>query len=189
MNITKEMEGKTAQNRDVVKQGKPISKASRGRHDPRQLAAGAGLPDPGTGSRRGEAPPDLPGSRARRKGQSLEDDARSWRDRGHDVCARGVPPRALPPPRRGDFLPRVGAGGPAMRGRKGTGADPTCRAETAPKPSCRAAWMWKQRDAAAETFYRRIPGRTGLPQKAIVAVARKLAITLWRLSASPLAAA
>jgi transposase len=51
-----------------------------------------------------------------------------------------------------------------------------------------AAWMWKQRDAAAETFYRRILGRTGLPQKAIVAVARKLAITLWRVSASPMAA-
>jgi transposase len=51
-----------------------------------------------------------------------------------------------------------------------------------------AAWMWKQRDSGAETFYRRILGRTGLPQKAIVAVARKLAITLWRLSASPAAA-
>lgn len=51
-----------------------------------------------------------------------------------------------------------------------------------------AAWMWKQRDARAETFYRRILGRTGLPQKAIVAVARKLAVTLWRLSASPMAA-
>jgi hypothetical protein len=48
-----------------------------------------------------------------------------------------------------------------------------------------AAWMWKQRDPAAETFYRRILGGTGLPQKAIVAVARKLAILLWRLSASP----
>jgi transposase len=51
-----------------------------------------------------------------------------------------------------------------------------------------AAWIWKQRDTAAEIFYRRILGRTGLPQKAIVAVARKLAITLWRLSASPAAA-
>jgi transposase len=51
-----------------------------------------------------------------------------------------------------------------------------------------AAWMWKQRDPGAETFYRRILGRTGLPQKAIVAVARKLAILLWRLSASPAAA-
>jgi len=48
--------------------------------------------------------------------------------------------------------------------------------------------MWKQRDPAAETFYRRILGRTGLPQKAIVAVARKLAILLWRLSAHPAAA-
>jgi len=48
-----------------------------------------------------------------------------------------------------------------------------------------AAWIWKQRDPAADTFYRRILGRTGLPQKAIVAVARKLAVLLWRLSVSP----
>ena len=51
-----------------------------------------------------------------------------------------------------------------------------------------AAWMWKQRDTAAEMFYRRILGRTGLPQKAIVAVARKLAVRLWRLSILPVAA-
>ncbi len=51
-----------------------------------------------------------------------------------------------------------------------------------------AAWMWKQREPAAEAFYRRILGRTGLPQKAIVAVARKLAVTLWRLTTSPAAA-
>ena len=51
-----------------------------------------------------------------------------------------------------------------------------------------AAWMWKQRDSRAEAFYRRILGRTGLPQKAIVAVARKLAVILWRLSAAPAAA-
>ncbi len=51
-----------------------------------------------------------------------------------------------------------------------------------------AAWMWKQREPAAEAFYRRILGRTGLPQKAIVAVARKLAVTLWRLTAPPAAA-
>lgn len=51
-----------------------------------------------------------------------------------------------------------------------------------------AAWMWKQRDSAAETFYRRILGRSGLPQKAIVAVARKLAVTLWKLTASPVVA-
>lgn len=45
-----------------------------------------------------------------------------------------------------------------------------------------AAWMWKQRDPGAETFYRRILGRTGVPQKAIVALARKLAVLLWRVS-------
>ena len=48
-----------------------------------------------------------------------------------------------------------------------------------------AAWMWKQRDPGAEAFYRRILGRSGLPQKAIVAVARKLAVLLWRLNISP----
>lgn len=43
----------------------------------------------------------------------------------------------------------------------------------------------KVREPAAEAFYRRIPGRTGLPQNAIVAVARKLAVTLWRLMVAP----
>lgn len=42
--------------------------------------------------------------------------------------------------------------------------------------------MWNQQDTATEMFYRRIPGRTGLPQKTIVVVDRELVITLGRLS-------
>jgi len=45
-----------------------------------------------------------------------------------------------------------------------------------------AAWMWKQRDEWARTFYNRILSRHGIPQKAIAALARKLAALLWRLS-------
>lgn len=45
-----------------------------------------------------------------------------------------------------------------------------------------AAWMWKQRDEWARNFYNRILGRHGIPQKAIAALARKLAALLWRLS-------
>jgi transposase len=45
-----------------------------------------------------------------------------------------------------------------------------------------AAWIWKTRDAWARGLYNRILGRTGLAQKAITAVARRLAIILWRIS-------
>jgi transposase len=45
-----------------------------------------------------------------------------------------------------------------------------------------AAWQWKSKDPDAERCYRRILGACGCAQKAIVAVARKLAIILWRLS-------
>ncbi len=44
-----------------------------------------------------------------------------------------------------------------------------------------AAWTWKSKDAYAGGIYNRILARTGLAQKAICAVARKLAIILWRL--------
>jgi transposase len=44
-----------------------------------------------------------------------------------------------------------------------------------------AAWTWKAKDPAAEQCYRRILGRCGVFQKAIVAVARRLAVVLWRL--------
>ena len=43
------------------------------------------------------------------------------------------------------------------------------------------AWLHKSRDAGAELLYRRILSRTGLAQKAIVAVARRLLTLLWRL--------
>jgi len=47
-----------------------------------------------------------------------------------------------------------------------------------------AAWIWKQKDEWAREFYNRIVGRHGVPQKAIAALARKLAALLWKLSLS-----
>lgn len=44
-----------------------------------------------------------------------------------------------------------------------------------------AAWMWKAKDNYADMLYRRLLGKTGIAQKAIAAVARRLAIILWRL--------
>lgn len=44
-----------------------------------------------------------------------------------------------------------------------------------------AAWMWKSIDAYADALYCRLLGKTGVAQKAIAAVARRLAIILWRL--------
>lgn len=44
-----------------------------------------------------------------------------------------------------------------------------------------AAWRWKSKDAWANGWYRKLVARSGLPQKAITALARKLAIILWRL--------
>lgn len=45
-----------------------------------------------------------------------------------------------------------------------------------------AAWMWKRKNEWAQEFYNRILGRHGVPQKAIAALARKLAALLWKLS-------
>ena len=45
-----------------------------------------------------------------------------------------------------------------------------------------AAWMWKAKDASAAELYKRLLGRTGLAQKAIAALARRLAIILWRIA-------
>lgn len=45
-----------------------------------------------------------------------------------------------------------------------------------------AAWVWRGRDSGASALYNKIVAKTGKAQKAIVAVARKLAIILWRLS-------
>lgn len=44
-----------------------------------------------------------------------------------------------------------------------------------------AAWMWKTKDTYADNLYKRLLGKTGIAQKAIAAVARRLAIILWRL--------
>ena len=45
-----------------------------------------------------------------------------------------------------------------------------------------ASWVWKSRDAYAGQLYNRFLSQMGIAQKAIVAVARRLAIILWRLS-------
>lgn len=45
-----------------------------------------------------------------------------------------------------------------------------------------AAWMWRSRDEYAASLYNKLYSRTKIPQKAITALARKLAIILWRLS-------
>ena len=45
-----------------------------------------------------------------------------------------------------------------------------------------AAWIWKGRDSGVQEFYARMLRNTGLAQKAITAVARKLSIILWRLA-------
>lgn len=44
-----------------------------------------------------------------------------------------------------------------------------------------AAWSWKSKDRYAASVYNRLLRRSGVAQKAICAVARKLAIILWRL--------
>ena len=44
------------------------------------------------------------------------------------------------------------------------------------------AWIHKGRDVASEALYHRVLQRTGTVQKAIVAVARRLLVLLWRLS-------
>lgn len=44
-----------------------------------------------------------------------------------------------------------------------------------------AAWIWRQYDLYARELYNRFLSRTGIAQKAIAALARKLAIILWRL--------
>ena len=45
-----------------------------------------------------------------------------------------------------------------------------------------AAWMWRAKDPKACELYNKLLSKTGVPQKAIAALARKLAIILWRLS-------
>jgi transposase len=45
-----------------------------------------------------------------------------------------------------------------------------------------AAWRWVAHDEAAEAVYRRLVSNTGSGKKAIVGVARRLGVLLWRLS-------
>ena len=44
------------------------------------------------------------------------------------------------------------------------------------------AWQWRRHDKEAAALYNRHLARSGVAQKAICAVARKLAIKLWRLT-------
>ena len=44
-----------------------------------------------------------------------------------------------------------------------------------------ASWQWISKDPWARSIYNRLRANTGIAQKAIVGVARKLAIILWRL--------
>lgn len=45
-----------------------------------------------------------------------------------------------------------------------------------------AAWRWMACDEAAKLRYRRLAGNTGSSKEAIVAMARRLGVLLWRLS-------
>ena len=45
-----------------------------------------------------------------------------------------------------------------------------------------AAWLCRAKDPYARDIYTKLLSRTGIPQKAIAALARRLAIILWRLS-------
>lgn len=45
-----------------------------------------------------------------------------------------------------------------------------------------AAWIWRAKDSYAQIRYNKLLSKTGIPQKAIAALARRLAIILWRLS-------
>ncbi len=45
-----------------------------------------------------------------------------------------------------------------------------------------AAWRWVAGDEGAAQTYRRLVGNTGSAKKAIVAMARRLGILLWRMS-------
>ena len=44
-----------------------------------------------------------------------------------------------------------------------------------------AAWVWRSKDSWANAIYGKLLSRTGIAQKAIVGLARKMAIILWRL--------
>lgn len=45
-----------------------------------------------------------------------------------------------------------------------------------------ATWMWKTKDEGARTMYNKFLSKMGVPQKAICAMARRLAIILWRMA-------
>jgi hypothetical protein len=44
-----------------------------------------------------------------------------------------------------------------------------------------ASWTLKGRDAGMTKIYNQVLARTGVTQKAVVAVARRLSVILWRI--------
>jgi transposase len=52
-----------------------------------------------------------------------------------------------------------------------------------------ASWVWIRHDAEARKVYQRLVHNTGSPQKAIVGMARRMGLDLWRLLVRARAAA
>lgn len=47
-----------------------------------------------------------------------------------------------------------------------------------------AAWIWQSKEPKVKAYYNKLVSKTGVPQKAIIAIARRLAVLLWHLSLS-----
>ena len=128
----------------------------------------------------------------------LEDLSRAERHRAAATVMRGVPGVGLvtamtfrlelPEPERFDdagqvarmtgLAPMVRQSG-ATRREGGLIRSSSARLRTA---LVEAAWRWVACDEAAKAVYRRLVGNTGSGKEAIVGVARRLGVLLWRLS-------
>jgi transposase len=75
------------------------------------------------------------------------------------------------------LAPRVSQSGQTRRD------GPICRTGRGPLRALlvQAAWMWTRYDPAARAVFARLTGNTGSSQKAIVGMARRLAIRLWKM--------
>jgi len=75
------------------------------------------------------------------------------------------------------LAPRVSQSGPTRRD------GPISRTGRGPLRALlvQAAWVWIRYDSAARAVFARLAGNTGSAQKAIVGMARRLAIRLWRM--------
>ena len=47
-----------------------------------------------------------------------------------------------------------------------------------------ATWIWQSKEPKVKAYYNKLVAKTGVSQKAIIAIARRLAILLWHLSLS-----